>query len=676
MNRLAFLIATWIVAINLIAPPARAASTAGVVVGPGEHPVEGAIVQLIARDGRVLQEARSDQSGRFTLDAPSEATWLQARTDEMVSSPQALGGDGPGVELVVRLGDEFQAAQAGVDRKIESLRERLFEMQAELMALVESQAAGRATPSPNELTVAAPQRSSADSLYPYPADKGPQPEAAQDESSLPVSLPGRAYGDKGLNQGLAAGAPGRRYGRAIYSDFLRIGGYGSFRYENNNIALGPQVADLPRLKRGHDAFDFRRFVFTMDAAPHKRLRFYTEIEFERLNEIEVERTAIPENRGRATRNRPGVRFIQEVEGTSGGEIAVEQAWMQYSFTDEFSARVGVILPPVGRYNILHDDDYWDIARRPLAVTGGPVTPVKSAWREMGAGLLFSKPIGSGYLDGQFYFVNGVQLDFALETVAALREGRNLIEVEPEISFSSGAFDGSQDADAVTWRMAASPRIGHEIAVSGYHGRYTPDYLKQQAWVNTLALDGKSTIGRFEVEGEYIHTKFNRHQEVLNDIALQFVDSAAATSSAETSTLETEIEAGFKGPFTRSRAGFWLDLKYRLTPEWLRRGMLGRDFEDPQLIPVFRWERIYFNDFVRGFDFAGGAVTNIDRENAAQERFTLGLSYRPVPSVVLSGAWEHNRRLSGSALLFPTRPGTDPIPSKGYDGLIIGAAFGF
>jgi len=400
------------------------------------------------------------------------------------------------------------------------------------------------------------------------------------------------------------------------------------------------------------------------------------VEFERLNEIEVERSAIPENRGRATRDRPGVRFIQEVEGTSGGEIAIEQAWMQYSFTDEFSARVGVILPPVGRYNILHDDDYWDIARRPLAVTGGPVTPVKSAWREMGAGLLFSKPVGSGYLDGQFYFVNGVQLDFALETVAALREGRNLIEIEPELSFSSGAFDGSQDADAVTWRMAASPRIGHEIAVSGYHGRYTPDYLKQQAWVNTLALDGKSTIGRFEVEGEYIHTKFNRHQEVLNDIALQFVDSSAATSSAETSTLETEIEAGFKGPFTRSRAGFWLDLKYRLTPEWLRSGMLGRDFEDPQLIPVFRWERIYFNDFVRGFDFAGGAVTNINRENAAQERFTLGLSYRPVPSVVLSAAWERNRRLSGSALLFPTRTGTDPIPSKGYDGLIIGAAFGF
>ena len=87
-------------------------------------------------------------------------------------------------------------------------------------------------------------------------------------------------------------------------------------------------------------------------------------------------------------------------------------------------------------------------------------------------------------------------------------------------------------------------------------------------MNTLALDGKTTLGRFEVEGEFIRTKFNRSEQVLADFALQMVDSAAATSSAETSTVETEIEAGFKGPFTSARRGFWVDFKYRLAPEWL------------------------------------------------------------------------------------------------------------
>ena len=224
-------------------------------------------------------------------------------------------------------------------------------------------------------------------------------------------FPDRGRTDKGLYQGLAAGAPESRYGRSLFSDHVKIGGYGSFRYEANNIDLGPQVGDLPRLSRSHNGFDFRRFVMTLDAAPFKKLRFYTEIEFERLNEIEIERNAIPENLGRAGRVRRGTRFIQEVEGTSGGAIAMEQAWAQYDFNDNFGARFGVILPPLGRFNGLHDDDYWDLPRRPLVSRGGPAIPTKSAWREVGGGLVFNKPIGNGYLDGQFYLVNGVQLDF-------------------------------------------------------------------------------------------------------------------------------------------------------------------------------------------------------------------------------------------------------------------------
>ncbi len=650
------------------------AQLAGMVVGPDEQPTAGALVQMIGADGRILDEFRSDENGQFKVEAPSDGGWLQARTAQRVSAPIEVAGADTSVAL--RLAGGLPSTQADTARQIASLQDRLLAIQQELAQLIASNSATVPVP-----PAATPPAQQSDSIYPYPTSQATSQSAqsqpvSNPQSSGTYSLPGRSFGDKGLNQGLAAGAPGSRYGRAIYSDFLRIGGYGSFRYENNNIGLGPQVGDLPQLKRGHDAFDFRRFVFTMDSAPHKRLRFYSEIEFERLNEFEIERAAIPENQGRATRDRRGVRFINEVEGQSGGEIAVEQAWMQYNFTDNIGARVGVILPPVGRYNILHDDDYWDIARRPLSVTGGPVTPAKTAWRELGAGLVFSQPLGKGYLDGQFYFVNGAQLDFALETVVSLREGRNLVEVEPEVSFNSGAFDGSQQADAVTWRLAASPRIGHEIGVSGYHGRYTPDYLREQAWVNTLALDGKTTLGRFEVEGEFIRTKFNRSEQVLADFALQMVDSAAATSSAETSTVETEIEAGFKGPFTSARRGFWVDFKYRLTPEWLRKSSLGRDFEDPQLIPVFRWERIWFDDFVQGFDFSAGKVDAIDRENVSQERFTIGLAYRPIPSVVLTGAWERNLRLSGTQLLFPTRPGTDPLTDKSYDGLILGVAFGF
>ena len=520
-------------------------------------------------------------------------------------------------------------------------------------------------------TLAARQQPEPGGLYGAASQKpGSEKQEAERETE---PLPGRGYTDKGLYGGLAAGPEGRRYAPGLFGEAIKIGGYGSFRFEANSIADGPRIGDLPPLKFSSPSFDFRRFVFTIDAVPSKRLRFYTEIEFERLNEIEVERGAIPENRGRANRNRRGTRFLQEVEGTSRGEIAVEQAWAQFAFTDSLGIRGGVVLPPVGRFNILHDDDYWDIPRRTLVDRGGPVLPAEAAWQELGAGLVFSKPLGAGYFDAQFYVVNGPKLDFTIEEAVAFREGRELLELEPEIAFSSGAFDGSQATAGLTWRAALSPRIGHEIALSGYHGRYTPDYLTRKPWVHTIAVDGKTTWGSFEIEGEFAHTRFNGFRRVLDDIALQFVDSAAKTFSEETSILESEVETGFAGPLTESRKGFWIDFKYRLRPKWLQK---ISELEDPHFIPILRWERIWFHDFVTGFDFQGSEITNLEMEDLTQERFTLGWGFRLMPSVVFTVAWERNRMLRGSHFIFPRPVGTDPVPGRTFDGLIIGTAFGF
>ena len=484
---------------------------------------------------------------------------------------------------------------------------------------------------------------------------------------------GHGYSDKGLYGGLAAGAEGKRYGRGVFGDKVKIGGYGSFRFAANNIASGPRVGDLPPLQFSHNSFDFRRFVITVDAAPSKRLRFYTEIEFERLNGIEVERNAVPENRGRAGRDRRGTRFIQELEGQSGGELALEQAWGQFNFNDVVGIRGGVVLPPVGRFNILHDDDYWDLPRRTLVDREATVLPSKVAWREVGAGVVINKPLGDGYFDAQAYVVNGPKLDFSLEETVSLREGRNLLEREPEVAFNSGAFDGSQTTAGLTWRVALSPKLGHEIAFSGYHGRYTPDYLKLKPWVHTLAVDGKTTWGNFEAEGEFVYTDYKGFRNVLDDIALQFVNVAAKTLSTETSLLESEVEAEFAGPLVDRKKGFWIDLKYRLRPKWLQR---ISELEDPHFIPIVRWDRVWFHDFVRGFEFKNSQITGLTLDTTAQERITVGLALRLMPSVVISTAWEHNRLLRGKSFLAPRPVGTDPIPGRSFDSFVAGMAFGF
>lgn len=553
-------------------------------------------------------------------------------------------------------GEEVPAAKV-TPEAIQEIQVQINALQRRLNALMEQAEASR------PVTIA-----SAES----PAGGIAQPAA--ESSPQAAQVPGQRQTDKGLYQGLAAGPPGQRYGRGIFGEAVKIGGYGSFRYEANNIDLGPRIGGLPPIQRGVNGFDFRRFVVTLDATPSERLRVYSEIEFERFNQIEIERTAIPENRG--LQNRAGTRFIEEVEGQGGSEIAVEQAWAQYDFGKPLGLRMGVILPPVGRFNILHDDDYWDLPRRPLVDRGGPVLPVKSAWRELGAGLVGNIPLGQGYLDYQIYGMGGVKMDFALEKVVSLRQGRELLEIEPELAFASGPFNGTNPTDAFSWRVAYSPKLGNEIAFSGYHGRYTPSFLKVDSSINTVGLDGKLTWKRFEMEGEFLYTDFGRLEAVLQDVAAQAVDSAAETSSAETAALESEVAAGFAGPFTNQRFGYWVDLKYRFWPRFLSGTFLGRGFENPQLIPIVRLERIWFNDFIRQFTFAGGRVTNLQKENMEQQRISLGLTYRPTVSVAFTAAYERSQRIQGSTLIFPRVLGLGRVPDKSFDALLLGVAFGF
>ncbi len=67
----------------------------------------------------------------------------------------------------------------------------------------------------------------------------------------------------------------------------------------------------------------------------------------------------------------------------------------------------------------------------------------------------------------------------------------------------------------------------------------------------------------------------------------------------------------------------------------------------------------------------GEILSGDKQTLRQERATVGLSYRPIQSVVFAVALEHNRRLDGPVLLFPFG-----ATAQAYTDLIVGMAFGF
>jgi len=443
-------------------------------------------------------------------------------------------------------------------------------------------------------------------------------------------------------------APGKIERLSSIADF-KLGGYGSTRFE---------ASDLDRL---NESFTFRRFVLTGDATIGGRLRGLFELELERLTELEVERTA-PSEAGRRG-------FQQSIEGSDKSEISLEQAWVEFTLADWLKYRAGMMLVPVGRFNLNHDDNRWDLPRRSLVDRGVPVLPVTAAWSEVGMGFVGDvKTERWGTFGYQALVMNGVSLDSSIETIA---RGSSELETEVEIKARRGTANIDLKRDkAGALRLTWSPAPGHELGTSVYYGRYTPDFLPSEAlW--SVALDGKTTLGPFEVEGQYVRTHFNN----IRRVARGFADAVAERAFSSGTPLDVVVEFELAG-LADTKQGYWLDLRYRFFPDFLRDSLLGRGFDNPQFIVTLRGEQVWLDGLVSEIDFTNGHLTSFQQDNRHVNRVTLGFAYRPLPLVVFQTAFERTwtdrgKSLSGVTNFLPARRSEDTANT-----FLLGVAFGF
>lgn len=439
-------------------------------------------------------------------------------------------------------------------------------------------------------------------------------------------------------------------------DRVRLGGYGSIRYEGS---------DLDQQK---NTFTFRRFVLTADANIAPRLRAYMELEFERFRQLELEKSTHPNDEG-------GLESEQAVEGTNESEISFEQAWLQFDLADDaLGLRAGEVLVPLGRYNLNHDDNRWDIPRRTLVDRGVPVIPSPVAWGELGVGFVGNLPVGEqGQFAYQGYVVNGLALETEFEQIVETRQGDTTLNViEANVQPQTGTFGSDvKDAKAVTGRMAWSPALGHEIAASGYFGQYTPDFLgDEDVW--SVSADGRTGWGPFELEGEYVYTRF----EGIKNVARAFGRSALEhESEGESGDVETEIEFELSS-LARAKQGYWLEGRYRFWPSFLDGTFLAKRFDNPQLVAVLRGEQVWLDGLVDEVDFSGGRLTAFEEDHRYVARFTAGLAYRPVPLVVFSVAYEYTMTDPGQSLAGVTNFLPAGSDEDHANTILVGAAFGF
>lgn len=438
---------------------------------------------------------------------------------------------------------------------------------------------------------------------------------------------------------------------------VNLGGYGSVRFETND------------LEESNSGFDFRRFVLTLDANPVERLHFNFELEFERFTSLELEREVEAEDGGLAVE--------QAVEGSNESELSIEQAWAQYDIAPWLNLRVGALLVPLGRFNLFHDDNRRTIPRRSLVDRGVPVLPVKSAWTDLGAGLVGEIPVGrQGLLRYEIYVLNGVVLDAEVEDIVQTRDPeRNKFELEAKFSPVRAPFDKDlNDTKAVAGRILFSPALGYELAVSGYVGEYTPDTFEADEYVWSVAVDGKATIAGFEIEGEYVTTGWQNIRKVARDFARIVGEQAAEIPDSASPTLEGEIEFELANLADR-KSGYWVELRYPFWPAALNRTFLGQGFANPQFVPVVRWEQVFFDNLLTEMAFSGGTVTAFETRDATLNRLTVGFGYRPTPLWIISLAYEYtfadHGSLTGLTNFLPAQENEDEAHA-----LLVGLAFGF
>jgi len=193
---------------------------------------------------------------------------------------------------------------------------------------------------------------------------------------------------------------------------LRLGGYGEIHanFEED----------------GNSVFDIHRFVMYVGYDFSDWIKLNSEIELEHA-------------------------FVTDSDaGDHGGEISIEQLYVDFLFADAINARLGRMLAPLGIINQYHEPTLFLGVERPAVDT----YIIPTTWSIDGVGI-FGSPLG--WLSYQAYVVGGLDgSEFSADK--GVRDGR--------IKERSGLND-----PAVTGRIDVFPFEEQElrIGVSGYYG---------------------------------------------------------------------------------------------------------------------------------------------------------------------------------------------------------------
>lgn len=330
-----------------------------------------------------------------------------------------------------------------------------------------------------------------------------------------------------------------------------IGGYGEVHYTN---ATGPGTPGEANVSR---------FVVFLAHTFSDRLAFRSELEVE---DAKVE------------------------GGGEGGEVALEQLYLDYTLSPAATIRAGLVLPPIGILNETHEPPTFNGVERPAF--DHDVIP--ATWRDIGVGVVGSIP-GSSGLGYRVFLLNGlVAGGFSAEE--GIRGGR---QEGKEASFANPSLTGRLEWSRPGLRIGGSFWYGGSAAQDPALGDGTFDNA-----VALVSADARYDVGPFMFRG------------VVANVSIADAD---------------QINSAFGTQVGSRIAGGYVEGAYNLLSA-LSAGSTQR------LDAFIRHER---------YNTQAGVPAGVTRDDALARRITtLGLSYKPVYNVVFKGDYQLRRNRAG------------------------------
>ena len=425
--------------------------------------------------------------------------------------------------------------------------------------------------------------------------EGASPTAAPGSSSIGplVNLRGARKGEEGIPLGFGSTGSGKLiYAKPFLSaPKATIGGYVDVMYNN----LSRQNLDNP----SRHSFGQQRLVPFIYADITDHIKFAAELEFER----------------------GGTNAAQ-----GDGSMTIEFAQIDYLVNEAINTRAGILLMPVGKFNLLHDSPLNDLVDRPMVSR----IIIPSTWFEAGAGIYGSLyPSSQSKLDYEVYAVNGMSQTAGGITDAGVRSARGSVSRDRD------------DNKAVVGRVAFSPMLGIEVAGSGFHGTYKPSAgAVGTGRISIFALDWTLQRGPFEIIGESAWSRISN-----NDA--------------------TGVAGSGIGP--AGMQGYYIQGNYHFMPEFLKKWAPSHFTDASTFTAVVRWEQVDTDT-----DDRTRIVSNTVGNRRELDRLTLGLNFRPIEDTVFKFDWQFNTQNNAKGLVNGGDLGSANSPLNG-NGFLVQAA---